>query len=211
MRPVNLFDAYRYLAALEQHRHFGRAAAACHITQPALSNALRSLEAQLGTAIVRRSRHYEGLTAEGERVLATAHRVLHEQELLAQDLASAQGQPQGRLLIGTVPTAVPLAARFAARLIERHPGLRPQVRSLSSQDIESGLDRLAIDLGLGFTDRLASGAAAPLQPWPQRRGRSTGPPAPSGRSWNWPFSICAGTCPRPCPISCCTGTSGTET
>jgi DNA-binding transcriptional LysR family regulator len=167
MRPVNLFDAYRYLAALEQHRHFGRAAAACHITQPALSNALRSLEAQLGTAIVRRSRHYEGLTAEGERVLATAHRVLHEQELLAQDLASAQGQPQGRLLIGTVPTAVPLAARFAARLIERHPGLRPQVRSLSSQDIESGLDRLAIDLGLGFTDRLASGAAAPLQPWPQ--------------------------------------------
>jgi DNA-binding transcriptional LysR family regulator len=167
MRPVNLFDAYRYLAALEQHRHFGRAAAACHITQPALSNALRSLEAQLGTAIVRRSRQYEGLTAEGERVLATAHRVLHEQELLAQDLASAQGQPQGRLLIGTVPTAVPLAARFAARLIERHPGLRPQVRSLSSQDIESGLDRLAIDLGLGFTDRLASGAAAPLQPWLQ--------------------------------------------
>ena len=49
---MNLIDAYRYLAALEQHRHFGRAAAACHITQPALSNALRSLEQHLGTAIV---------------------------------------------------------------------------------------------------------------------------------------------------------------
>jgi hypothetical protein len=41
---MNLIDAYRYLAALERHRHFGRAADACHITQPALSNALRALE-----------------------------------------------------------------------------------------------------------------------------------------------------------------------
>jgi DNA-binding transcriptional LysR family regulator len=164
---LNLFDGYRYLAALEQHRHFGRAAAACHITQPALSNALRSLEAQLGTAIVRRGRQYEGLTAEGERVLSTAHRVLHEQELLAQDLASTQGLARGRLVIGSVPTAVPLAARFAARLIEHHPGLRPTLRSLSSQDIESGLDRLAIDLALGYTGRLATGAQAPLQAWPQ--------------------------------------------
>ena len=47
---VNLLDAMRYLVALEQHRHFGRAASACHITQPALSNALRALEQELGVA-----------------------------------------------------------------------------------------------------------------------------------------------------------------
>lgn len=164
---MNLFDAYRYLAALEQHRHFGRAAAACHITQPALSNALRSLETQLGAAIVRRGRQYEGLTPEGERVLATAHRVLHEQELLAQELASGSGQPRGRLRIGAVPTALPIAARFAARLIERHPGIVPELRSLPSQDIEGGLDRLALDLGLGYTDRLARLRGSPLQAWPQ--------------------------------------------
>ena len=40
---MNLLEAMRYLAALEHHRHFGRAAQACHITQPALSNALRAL------------------------------------------------------------------------------------------------------------------------------------------------------------------------
>jgi len=164
---VNLIDAYRYLAALEQHRHFGRAATACHITQPALSNALRSLEEQLGTAIVRRGRLYEGLTPEGERVLATAHRVLHEQELLAQELASSATAPRGRLVIGTVPTALPIAARFAARLIQRHPGIVPQVLSLSSQEIETGLDRLVVDLGLGYTDRLASLRGSRLQPWPQ--------------------------------------------
>lgn len=164
---MNLIDAYRYLAALEQHRHFGRAAAACHITQPALSNALRSLEEHLGIAIVRRGRQYEGLTPEGERVLATANRVLHEQELLAQELASGSGGAKGRLVIGTVPTAVPIASRFAARLVELHPGLQPQVRSLASQDIENGLDGLSIDLGLGYTDRLSALRGDRIRPWPQ--------------------------------------------
>ena len=45
---MNLLESLRYLAALEQHRHFGRAAQACHITQPALSNAIRALEEALG-------------------------------------------------------------------------------------------------------------------------------------------------------------------
>ena len=162
---MNLLDAYRYLAALEQHRHFGRAAAACHITQPALSNALRALESHLQVAIVRRGRQYEGLTPEGEQVLASAHRMLREQETLEQELASGLGLPRGRLLIGAVPTALPVAARFAARLVQQHPGIRPQVRSLSSQQIETGLEDLSLDLGLGFTDRVA--AHARLKVWPQ--------------------------------------------
>jgi DNA-binding transcriptional LysR family regulator len=150
---MNLLDAMRYLAALEQHRHFGRAAQACHITQPALSNALRALEASMGVAIVRRGRQYEGLTVEGERVLDSARRMLHEQELLRQDLASLVGRPQGRLQIGAVPTALPVAVRFAARLRERHPGIQPVVRSLSSQALESGLENLVLDLALGYSDR----------------------------------------------------------
>lgn len=153
---MNLLDAYRYLVALEQHRHFGRAAAACHITQPALSNALRTLEQHFEVAIVRRGRQYEGLTPEGERVLATAHRLLHEQELLQQDLRAGAGRAQGRLVIGAVPTALPVAARLAARLVERHPGVQPQIRSLASQEIELGLETLAIDLGLGYVERAPS-------------------------------------------------------
>jgi len=163
---MNLIDAYRYLAALEQHRHFGRAAAACHITQPALSNALRALETHLDVAIVRRGRQYEGLTPEGERVLASAHRVLREQEALQQELTGSAGQPRGRLVVGAVPTAVPIAARFATWLVQRHPGLLPQVRSLSSQEIETGLDTLAIDLALGYTERARPGPADPPT-WPQ--------------------------------------------
>src|SRR5690349_452509 len=120
---MNLLDAMRYLAALDQHRHFGRAASACHITQPALSNALRALEAELGVAIVRRGRMYEGLTPEGQRVLETAHRMLHEHEVLRQDLHSGIDAPRGTLAIGAVPTAIPVASRFAARLQSRHPGI----------------------------------------------------------------------------------------
>lgn len=162
---MNLLDAYRYLAALERHRHFGRAADACHITQPALSNALRALESHLGVAIVRRSRQFEGFTPEGQEVLTAAHRILHEQETLLQDLASSAGQPRGRLVIGTVPTALPIAARFTAWLVRRHPGLVPQLRSMSAQDIESGLDDLSLDIGLGFAERVEGRASVNL--WPQ--------------------------------------------
>ena len=156
---MNLFASLRYLVALDDHRHFGRAALACHVTQPALSNALKALEDHYGVAIVKRGRTFAGFTPEGERVLAAARQVLHEQELLVQDLASTADHPQGNILIGTVPTAVPLAARFAARLQQLHPGIRPTVRSMSSIEIETGLEQLALDLGLGYTERMAQASS----------------------------------------------------
>lgn len=152
---MNLLEAMRYLAALEQHRHFGRAAQACHITQPALSNAVRALEAEFGVTIVRRGRQYEGLTTEGEQVLATAHRMLHERETLQQELRGLESQPRGGLSIGAVPTATPIASRFAAWVQARHPGIVPAVRSLSSTAIEEGIEKLSLDLAFGYGERAA--------------------------------------------------------
>jgi DNA-binding transcriptional LysR family regulator len=151
---LNLLASLRYLVALDEHKHFSRAAQACHITQPALSNALRALEEEFGTAIVKRGRNYAGLTLEGRRVLATAQRMLHERELLQQELDSAATRPQGRITLGAVPTAMPILARFSAILQARHPGIAPVVRSMSSPEIEVGLDSLSLDMGLGYTDRL---------------------------------------------------------
>jgi DNA-binding transcriptional LysR family regulator len=153
---MNLLASLRYLAALDEHKHFGRAAQACHITQPALSNALRALEAEFGHVIVRRGRNFEGFTAEGERVLASAQRMLHERELLQQELDSVIGKPQGGLTIGAVPTAMPIAGRFCALLKTRYPGIAPVVRSMSSNELEAGLESLALDMGLGYTERLRS-------------------------------------------------------
>jgi DNA-binding transcriptional LysR family regulator len=56
-----------YLVTLAREKHFAKAAEACHVSQPALSSAIRSLEKELGVMIVQRGRRFLGLTAEGER------------------------------------------------------------------------------------------------------------------------------------------------
>ncbi|MDR3370658.1 LysR substrate-binding domain-containing protein [Rhodoferax sp.] len=156
---MNLFTSLRYLTALHEHKHFGRAADACHITQPALSNAIRALEEEYGAAIVKRGRSFESFTPEGERIFLSAQRMLHEQEILLQDLKGSAAQPVGALTLGAVPSVLPVAARFAGYLQSRCPKLTLTVRSMSSQDIESGLENLSVDMGMGYTDRIKSRAA----------------------------------------------------
>jgi DNA-binding transcriptional LysR family regulator len=163
---MNLLASMRYLVALSEHKHFGRAAQACHITQPALSNALRALETEFGVVIVRRARVYVGLTHEGERVLAAGQRMLRDNEVLLQELRSEEGDPHGRLRMAAVPTAIPMLSRFAAMLHQRHPGLVPAVLSMSSQELETGLESLSIDLALGYTERMHL-PGIKLTAWPQ--------------------------------------------
>jgi len=151
---MNLLSSLRYLVALNEHRHFGRAAAACHITQPALSNALRALESEFNVVIVKRARAYAGFTPEGERVLASAQLMMHEHAILLQELKSETHLPRGPLRLGAIPTAIPVIARFAAMLQVRHPGILPVVLSMSSSDLEKGLEDLSLDLALGYTDRM---------------------------------------------------------
>ncbi|MGF6348730.1 LysR family transcriptional regulator [Variovorax sp. W2I14] len=163
---MNLLASMRYLVALSEHKHFGRAAQACHITQPALSNALRALETEFGVVIVKRARVYVGLTHEGERVLATAQRMLRDNEVLLQELRSDVDNPHGRLRMAAVPTAIPILSRFAAMLHQRHPGILPAVLSMSSQELETGLESLSIDLALGYTERMHM-PGIKLKAWPQ--------------------------------------------
>ena len=151
---MNLFVSLKYLVALDDHRHFGRAALACSVTQPALSNAIRALEVSFGISIVKRGRNFAGFTVEGERILASGRKILREYELLQQDLHSGKNAPTGNLLIGAVPTAMPIAARFVAMLQDRHPGITPTLRSMSSIELESGLESLSLDMALGYTERM---------------------------------------------------------
>ncbi len=142
---MNLLEALRYLTALDQHRHFGRAAQACRITQPALSNAIRTLKQELGVPVVRRARQYEGLTAEGEVVLAHAHRLLREAESLRQELHSRIDDATRPLQIGAVPTALHGGEAVCARAARAPGGLAPVLRSLSSHEIEAGIENLSLD------------------------------------------------------------------
>jgi len=162
---MNLLASLRYLVALNEHRHFGRAAQSCHITQPALSNAMRALEQEFQVLIVKRGRTYAGLTPEGERVLISAQRMLHEHNVLQQELNSEVNKPRGPLRVGAVPTAMPILARFAALLQAQHPGIVPSVLSMSSSELASGLENLSLDLALGYTDLLTL-QSAQVTAWP---------------------------------------------
>jgi DNA-binding transcriptional LysR family regulator len=165
---MNLLSSLRYLVALQEHKHFGRAAVSCHITQPALSNAIRALESELGVVIVKRDRNFVGLTPEGVRVLESAHLMLREAALLQQELKSRVDLPRGPLRIAAVPTAIPIAARFAATLHARHGGIQPVLLSLSSLELERGLYDLSIDMALGYSDRMGvTDNDSKLKVWPQ--------------------------------------------
>ena len=96
---MNLLASLRYLVALHEHRHFGRAAQACHHHAGPV-NALRAGK-EFGVVVVRRGRSFEGFTPEGERVLATAQRMLHEHQVLQRDLSNDAAHPRGTLRPGT--------------------------------------------------------------------------------------------------------------
>ena len=141
-----------YLAALDRERHFGRAAAACHVSQPTLSAGLRSLERELGIALVRRGRAFEELTPEGERILDWAQKALADLESLQQEASRLRGGLEGTLRIGAIPTSLPRSPLVTARFRERHPRMRVRLISMNSRQIAYGLEHGEIDAGLTYLD-----------------------------------------------------------
>ncbi|MDX6345670.1 MAG: hypothetical protein QOF84_460 [Streptomyces sp.] len=147
-----LLRQLEYLVALARERHFARAAAACYVSQPSLSAAIRKLEHELDVPIVRRGRRFEGLTPEGERVLAWAHRILAERDALSQELSAMRGGLTGTLRIGAIPTALTAASLLTTPFCERHPQARVSLDSLSSAEITHRLAEFELDVALTYLD-----------------------------------------------------------
>ncbi|GAB2907346.1 LysR family transcriptional regulator [Streptomyces mayteni] len=147
-----LLRQLEYLVALARERHFARAAAACYVSQPSLSAAIRKLERELDVPIVRRGRRFEGLTPEGERVLAWAHRILAERDALRQELSLLRGGLTGTLRVGVIPTALTAASLLTTPFCERHPGVRVGLESLSSADITRRLAAFELDVAMTYLD-----------------------------------------------------------
>jgi DNA-binding transcriptional LysR family regulator len=141
-----------YLCALHRERHFARAAAACNVTQPTLSAGIKQIEEVLGVLLVERGHRFIGFTAEGERVLGWAQRVLADYEGLTQELGSLREGLFGRLQIGVIPTALPLMHLLTEPFAERHPRTATAVLSMSSADIQRGLDAFELDAGVTYLD-----------------------------------------------------------
>jgi len=137
----------RYLSALAEHRHFGRAAEACAITQPALSMQIRQLERQLGVDLVERRPGEVLLTEIGAEI---AHRgtVILSAERDLVDFARHYGRPlTGRLRLGVIPTIAPyLLPRILPALQRRCPELRLELRESQTKVLLDELARGALDL-----------------------------------------------------------------
>ncbi len=147
-----LLRQLEYLSALAREGHFGRAAEACHVSQPALSAAIRKLEAELDVQIVQRGQRFEGFTPEGKQVLLWAHRILAEQDALRHELASMRGGLSGVLRIGAIPTAQTIASLLTTPMFEDHPQVRVSIESLSSREIVHRLAEFDLDIGLTYVD-----------------------------------------------------------
>jgi DNA-binding transcriptional LysR family regulator len=147
-----LLKHLQYLTALARERHFARAAAACQVTQPTLSAGIKQLEEQLGLLVVQRGQRFEGLTAEGERVLAWAQRITADAESLEQEASRLRHVLEGRLRIGVVPTALPAIPILASPLARQYPGVRLTVISDPSVDIQAGLDEFRFEAGITYLD-----------------------------------------------------------
>jgi len=147
-----LLRQLEYLAALASEGHFGRAAEACDVSQPALSAGIRKLETELGVQIVQRAQRFEGFTPEGTEVLRWARHVLAEREQLKRTLESRRGGLSGVLRIGAIPTALSVAALLTTPMRRRYPLVRFSLRSMSSREIVSGLNDFDIDVGMTYVD-----------------------------------------------------------
>jgi LysR family hydrogen peroxide-inducible transcriptional activator len=148
----------RYLSALAKHGHFGRAAEACAVTQPALSMQIRDLERTLGVAVVERRPGDVMLTDVGREIARRAEDVLTASRDLVDFARHRGGLLTGRLTLGVIPSLAPyLLPRILPLLQTRFPELRLELRETQTrqlvEDIKSGtLDAAMLALPVGEPD-----------------------------------------------------------
>lgn len=137
----------RYLGALAEHRHFGRAAEACAVTQPALSMQIRDLEKELGADLVERRQGDVALTALGVEVVQRAERVVSAARDLV-DFAQHRGRLlTGRLQLGVIPTLAPyVLPKILPVLQARYPDLRIELRETQTKGLLDELARGTLDV-----------------------------------------------------------------
>ena len=131
----------RYLAAIAQHEHFGRAAAACSITQPALSMQIKELERELKAVLVERRRQGVQLTERGQEVARRAARIVTDVRDLVDYAHHRDGVLTGPLHLGVIPSVAPyLLPPLLPLLRERYPDLELHLRETRTDSL---LDELA--------------------------------------------------------------------
>ena len=145
---MNLRDL-RYLVALAEHRHFGRAATACFVSQPTLSTQIRKLEDELEVALVERAPRKVMLTPAGREIAERARRVLADVEQLKETARRSRDPEAGTVRLGLFPTLGPyLLPHVVPRIRERFPRLELLLVEEKTEEILRRLHDGRLDAGI---------------------------------------------------------------
>jgi DNA-binding transcriptional LysR family regulator len=147
-----MIDKLEYLLALARERNFGRAAEQCGVTQPTFSAGIKQLEDTLGVMLVQRTSRFLGFTAEGERVLDWARRIVADTRAMRQEVQTLKKGLSGHLKIAAIPTALAMVSALTTPFRAKHPNVKFTILSRTSMEVLSMLDNLEVDAGLTYID-----------------------------------------------------------
>ncbi|MBI1732330.1 MAG: hydrogen peroxide-inducible genes activator [Gammaproteobacteria bacterium] len=139
----------RYIVAVARERHFGRAAAACFVSQPTLSVAVRKLEDELGVVLFERHQHDVAITPVGERIVEQAQRVLEQAGAIKVLAGEGRNQLHGEARLGVIYTVGPyLLPRLIPELNQRAPALTPIIDEDFTANLAVKLRQGSLDMAI---------------------------------------------------------------
>lgn len=141
-----------YLVAVDTHRHFAKAAAACFVTQPTLSMQLQKLEQELGARIFDRSKQPVVTTHAGAELILHARKILSERNNMLDFLHLHKGILAGELKVGIIPTLAPyLLPLFIPSFTKKYPDVKLIISEMTTDVIINRLREEKIDTGILVT------------------------------------------------------------
>ena len=141
-----------YIIAVDTHRHFGKAAESCFVTQPTLSMQIQKLEEGLGVIIFDRSKQPVVPTDIGKQIIAQAREVISQARRIDEIIAEEKEEISGELKIAIIPTLAPyLLPLFISSFLEKYPKISLTVEEMLTDRIVQSLHNDQIDIGLLVT------------------------------------------------------------
>lgn len=141
-----------YLIALDEHRHFIKAAEACFVTQPTLSMQIKKLEEELDVKLFDRSKQPVIPTDVGSLIIKQARNVIRETQRIENTLQTYKGAVAGDLTVGIIPTVAPyLMPHLISKIKRMYPDIRLHVKEIMTEDMIRLLKDDHLDVGIAAT------------------------------------------------------------
>lgn len=138
-----------YIVALDNHRHFVKAAESCFVTQPTLTLQIKKLENEMGAVIFDRSKHPIAPTKMGYEIIEKARMVLREVHGLKDFVNTEKDSIKGFYRLGVIPTIAPfLMFRFLKDFTQNNPDIILKIRELESEQIIHDIKNDQLDIGI---------------------------------------------------------------